>query len=340
MRLISPVDGLDRLAAARMLDDFPISIIATTTVSAALADWREQTRFLIAVAALFVLLIAGLLFLVVRKLSQQHRLEKQRLDTAVNNIPQGLIVDDNAAHRGLQPPLYRDVRVVGRRGQAGLQHAGPDCPPQGNRIIRWRCRGVLRRHHPQSRLGKATNQITAAPGGRAIQIINQPLKAGGWVATIEDVTEREQAEARITPPRPLRCADRFAEPGAVPRTAEAGMTRIAPGEQLAVLYIDIDEFKSVNDTLGHLIGDELLKSVAKSLSRCARGDGFVARLGGDEFAIVQTDDQVRGRSHRSRDPDFQGDPRARTSASATRSPPTPASASRWRRSTAPICTRS
>jgi diguanylate cyclase (GGDEF)-like protein len=55
-----------------------------------------------------------------------------------------------------------------------------------------------------------------------------------------------------------------------------------------VLYIDIDEFKSVNDTLGHLIGDELLKSVAASLSRCAAASDFVARLGGDEFAIVQT----------------------------------------------------
>jgi diguanylate cyclase (GGDEF)-like protein len=57
---------------------------------------------------------------------------------------------------------------------------------------------------------------------------------------------------------------------------------------LAVLYIDIDEFKSVNDTLGHLIGDQLLKSVAVSLGRCVRGTDFVARLGGDEFAIVQT----------------------------------------------------
>ena len=136
MRLTSPIDGLDRLAAARNLNDFPISIIATTTVSAALADWREQTRFLIAVAALSVLLIAGLLFLVVRKLSQQHRLEKQRLDTAVNNIPQGLVVYDNIGARdGVQPALYRDVRAVGRGGQAGLHHAGPDLPSQGDRIV-------------------------------------------------------------------------------------------------------------------------------------------------------------------------------------------------------------
>ena len=55
-----------------------------------------------------------------------------------------------------------------------------------------------------------------------------------------------------------------------------------------MLYIDIDEFKSVNDSLGHMIGDELLKSVAVSLRACVRETDFVARLGGDEFAIVQT----------------------------------------------------
>ncbi|MGH6779352.1 MAG: putative bifunctional diguanylate cyclase/phosphodiesterase, partial [Bradyrhizobium sp.] len=56
----------------------------------------------------------------------------------------------------------------------------------------------------------------------------------------------------------------------------------------AVHYIDIDEFKSVNDSLGHLVGDELLKSIAFSLNRCLGPRDFVARLGGDEFAIVQT----------------------------------------------------
>jgi diguanylate cyclase (GGDEF)-like protein len=66
------------------------------------------------------------------------------------------------------------------------------------------------------------------------------------------------------------------------------LAQIVHGEQMAVLYIDIDEFKSVNDSLGHMIGDELLKSVARRLGQCVDGTDFVARLGGDEFAIVQT----------------------------------------------------
>jgi diguanylate cyclase (GGDEF)-like protein len=288
-RLTSPIDGLDRLAAARRLNDFPISIVATTTVSAALADWREQTRFLIAVAALFVLLIAGLLFLVVRKLSQQHRLEKQRLDTAVNNIPQGLIVYDNTAHVTVCNRRY--IEMFGLSDQV----VKPGCTMQD--LIYHRketgsfdgdveafCADIIH----DVMLGKATNHITAAPGGRAIQIINQPLQAGGWVATIEDVTERTHAEERI---RHLAHYDPLTD---LPNRAlfherlKQELKRIAPGEHLAVLYIDIDEFKSVNDTLGHLIGDELLKSVAVSLSSCIKGGDFVARLGGDEFAVVQT----------------------------------------------------
>jgi len=100
-RLTSPIDGEDRLVSSRALTNFPLLIVASTTKSAALADWHEQIGILIAVSGLSVLAIAALLFLVVRKLSDQHRasrqrltLEKHRLDTAVNNMTQGLLLFD------------------------------------------------------------------------------------------------------------------------------------------------------------------------------------------------------------------------------------------------------
>jgi diguanylate cyclase (GGDEF)-like protein len=58
------------------------------------------------------------------------------------------------------------------------------------------------------------------------------------------------------------------------------------GAPVAVFYIDLDHFKDVNDTLGHPIGDELIRNVALRLSRITRGDDLVARLGGDEFAVI------------------------------------------------------
>ena len=105
---------------------------------------------------------------------------------------------------------------------------------------------------------------------------------------LTDVTERKEAEEQI-----LRLATTDALTGLANRTTFierlrqtfAQAKRGAPG--FAVLYLDLDRFKDINDTLGHLIGDRLLRVVADRLRVCTRETDLVARLGGDEFAILQ-----------------------------------------------------
>jgi diguanylate cyclase (GGDEF)-like protein/PAS domain S-box-containing protein len=281
----SIVDGQDRLGSVRQLSNFPIVIVATTSVSAALADWRDQTRLLIAVAGLLVLVIAVMLFLIVRQLSQQHR----RLDIAVNNMTQSLLLFDSSGRLivcnqryielfGLSPDVvkpgcsFRDL--IEHRKQTGSFSGDVD----------EYCSTVLR----NAKLGKLTRNIVENPDGRSIQIVNQPLAEGGWVTTLEDITERRRAEERIEHLAHYDALSGLPNRVLFQEQLEAALVRINPGEQLAVLYIDIDEFKSVNDSLGHRIGDELLKSVAKSLRDCLGETDLIARLGGDEFAVVQT----------------------------------------------------
>ena len=289
VRIISPIDGQDRLASARTLRNFPISVVATTTVASALADWREQIRFLIAVAGLSVLAISTLLFLVVRRLSQQHQLEKQRLDTAINNMTQGLLMFDSS-HR-LVVANQRYVEMFG----VSTEVVKPGCTLQD--LLNHRkeigsfkgdvdeyCATLFRKMAQ----GKIFQTIMETADGGSIQVSYRPLPRGGWVTTLEDITERRRVEDRITHLAHYDALTDLPNRALFHEQLKRELARIAPGEQLAVLYIDIDEFKSVNDTLGHLIGDELLKSVAVSLGRCVRDTDFVARLGGDEFAIVQT----------------------------------------------------
>ena len=289
VRIISPIDGQNRLASARTLRSFPISVVATTTVASALADWQEQIRFLIAVAGLSVLAISTLLFLVVRRLSQQHQLEKQRLDTAINNMTQGLLMFDSS-HR-LVVANQRYIEMFG----VSTEVVKPGCTI--HELLNHRretgsfkgdvdeyCATLFRKLAQ----GKIFQTIMETANGGSIQVSYRPLQRGGWVTTLEDITERRRVEDRITHLAHYDALTDLPNRALFHEQLKRELARIAPGEQLAVLYIDIDEFKSVNDTLGHLIGDELLKSVAVSLGRCVRDTDFVARLGGDEFAIVQT----------------------------------------------------
>ncbi len=220
---------------------------------------------------------------------RKRELERQniRLDAAVNNISQGLCMYDpkgrlvicnqpyqriyNLPETLLKPGTQLDD-ILGYLFEHGM-HAGGD----REEYVRWR-REVI----SKGEYGKNIHELN----GRIILMQHHPMKDGGWVTTHEDITEQRQQEERIFHmarhdaltqlPNRLQFLEEMA-------ASEAGISR---GEKLAVLYIDLDHFKTVNDTLGHTLGDKLLQQVSARLWGATREDDMLARLGGDEFALL------------------------------------------------------
>jgi diguanylate cyclase (GGDEF)-like protein len=292
-QLRSPMDGRDRLVASRMLTAVPLVIVATETVDSTLAAWRSQTRFFISMAVLSLLVTALMLYLIFRQMTRQHRfsrqqlsVEKQRLDTAVSNMNQGLVLFDSSERLIVCNRRYVEMY--------GLSHdiAKPGCSFRD--LLRHRkqtgsfpgdiedyCDETLR----NTRL--STTTIVDTAGGRLIQIKNEPVPGGGWLATHEDVTERVRAEEKILHLAHYDALTDLPNRIAFRQHVELRLSKHSSEGRFAILYIDVDEFKSINDSLGHQVGDELLKSIASRLLDCVSPGDLVARLGGDEFAIVK-----------------------------------------------------
>ena len=424
LRMASPIDGQDRLGAGSALSHFPIVVIATATTATALADWRAQTRFLIVAAALAAIVITGVLLLIVRQINAQNReaqqkleAERLKLDTALNNMTQGLLMYDASARIVTFNQRYidmyklsRDVVKPGLHYYDLIQHRRDTGSFDGD--VRGFCDPIMR----DVAAGKVNTHIMEIGDGRAFEIVNKPVPQGGWVATIEDITERRRleqerdrnytflrqiidhipsqitvkdartrqyllvnsvAEYHFDMPRQeiigktafdifkqdvaegiaaddsnaLACADGWFRDEHLAETKMIGpryltsrrinirdlageprylinmvddvterreanekiahlahydaltdlpnrvlfreriereLVRARDGFKFALLYIDIDEFKGINDSLGHHVGDELLKTVASRIRACIKPGDLIARLGGDEFAVIQT----------------------------------------------------
>ena len=212
-----------------------------------------------------------------------------QFDTALNNMPHGLAMfraDGRLAvmnHRFSKMMNLSDDFV--QRG-AGVSDICAACVEAG--AISAPSAKLILQEIEQSR---ASDIITTDPDfskNRALSWTFQPMADGGTVMLVEDITERKDAEARISH---LARYDELTElPNRVNFRDEIGqLLAIQQGaEQLsALLFIDLDQFKQVNDTLGHPCGDQLLCAVAGRLREMLRPEDFVARFGGDEFVVFQ-----------------------------------------------------
>ncbi|MET0722594.1 MAG: EAL domain-containing protein [Tardiphaga sp.] len=295
-RYLSPIDGEDQLGSARRLAASPILIVATNSMAAALSDWREQTRLEIIGAALAALVIFVTLFLIVRQLMRQHRAaqqlltqKSQHLDTAIDSMTQGLVLFDANAQLVVCNQrfidmfgLSTDVVKPGCNFRDLIRHREQTGTFVGD--VDEYCTTFLRNVSE----GIVHDTILATPDGRSIQIVYQRSVDGGWASTLEDITERRRSEQRIAHLAHYDALTDLPNRVMFRQQLEREIATLPNGARFAILYIDIDEFKGINDSLGHAVGDELLKVVAARLRECVGTSGFVARLGGDEFAIVQT----------------------------------------------------
>ena len=136
--------------------------------------------------------------------------------------------------------------------------------------------------------GKTFCNVVTAGDGRIFSIVNTPVAGGGWLATHEDITDRQRAQEQIAHMARHDALTDLPNRVLLRERLDQELKRVKRGECLAMLCLDLDHFKSVNDTLGHPIGDTLLKLVADRLRGCTREPDTIARLGGDEFAIIMT----------------------------------------------------
>jgi diguanylate cyclase (GGDEF)-like protein len=131
------------------------------------------------------------------------------------------------------------------------------------------------------------NSRRLLPDGRIIALSFQPMPGGGAVVIYEDVTEHKKAEERAqflaTHDDLTGLPNRWMFAEAVNDAVKAGH---GYGHLFAVMFMDLDRFKNINDTLGHAAGDVLLIETAKRLKECVRRSDVIARIGGDEFVIL------------------------------------------------------
>ncbi len=227
------------------------------------------------------------------QLARQHTLLNQRgscLQAIIDNFPGGIIF------------LDADLRlaVANERAKTLLDfpdYLFSDGPPSLEDVFRF---NANRGEGPGDVDDHVAKRIALArahqphvfererPNGTVIEVRGVPLADGGFVTTYMDVTQRHRSEAKINHMAHHDALTDLPNRVLLRERLEQGLKNTRRGERyLAVLTLDLDRFKEINDTLGHPIGDELLKCVADRLRACIRETSTIARLGGDEFAIVE-----------------------------------------------------
>ncbi|MGP1629589.1 MAG: putative bifunctional diguanylate cyclase/phosphodiesterase [Giesbergeria sp.] len=285
------------VARALIYDDLWIS--ASLSERAALESWYPEVAVVASVSAVFAVLglVVGYMFSeYLRRMGQARQAlaqSKTQLDQALEAMVSGFVLLDSQHrvlhwnHRfneifpwiaGIMAPQLPFRKIL----EATVAHHLPQASEAE------RCAWIERRLAAQKTSVVPHEQLL--PNGRTLQILEHRTPDGGMVITYSDITDMRSAQAEIEtlafydpltglPNRRLL----------LDRLGQATVQSLRSGRRGALLFLDLDKFKSVNDTLGHEMGDALLRQVAQRLRDGVREADTVARLGGDEFVVMLID---------------------------------------------------
>ena len=212
--------------------------------------------------------------------------QKILLDSALENMTQGLAMFDAEGRILLFNERYMAML---RRKESELKgRLLLDVLREQKDAGRWPAEPeeFFARLVAEARAGRGTMRVMELHG-RSMRIVTQPRRGGGWVATFEDITEWQRAQDQISHMARHDALTNLPNRTLFREELERAIKLAKRGDQLAVLCLDLDHFKKINDSLGHPVGDALLSEVASRLVGCVGAGDTVSRLGGDEFAIVQ-----------------------------------------------------
>lgn len=269
--------------------------------------WAPMTAALLIYGNPYYWLLAGFLvpfFMAVKFIAERLRrtlleaviatrdvsLLASRFDTALNNMPHGLCMFDSARQAvvsnarvnellGLPPRL--ELRGVSARQLIDYcVDAGTIAPAEAERVVK----------DLDARLsGMRTEDFeVTTPAGRTLEFTFQPMENGGTVFLLEDITDRTIAEAKINHMARYDTLTGLPNRAILRNRIERSLEEVGGEDIFAIHFVDLDQFKQVNDTLGHTSGDLLLKAVAERLRPLIRDTDLIARFGGDEFVVLQS----------------------------------------------------